>query len=129
MKPLAKPISEAVEQLKDHQPDIVRVYEWAELMGYETPKKFARAFLRHYGKRPKKVMNRLRLSRIIRDLRTSPDSSHFRIARAHGLPDDNALNKFLNYHLDCSPSAVKSMSEERCKVLLEKIGSNFQEEI
>jgi len=129
MKHSVKPISKAVQELRAHQPDIARVYEWSNLMGYETPKKFARAFLRHYGKRPKRVMDRMRLARIVRHLRSSPESANFKIARAHGLPDDNALNKYINYHLNCSPSDVITMPDDEFGQLMEKIGSNFREEI
>ncbi|MGM0460349.1 MAG: hypothetical protein ACQERO_13470, partial [Bacteroidota bacterium] len=71
---------------------------------------FARIFLRHYCYRPQKVLESVRIKSIANQLR-SGKWSNFEIARAHGIPDEVALNKFVNYHLGCSPTRIKRLSE------------------
>jgi hypothetical protein len=49
--------------------------------------------------------------------------SNFFIARRHGLPDEIGLNKFVNYHLNCSPSKLKKMSPKEFNKKIEDFGS------
>lgn len=119
------PISNSVEVLKDNLGKIARVSEWADMMGYDCPKKFARKFLRHYYKRPQTTLKNLRLKCILNDLRENR-MSNFEIARKYGIPDEIALNKFINYHLDCSPTDIKKMPDQEFSVTLEKFGSKVR---
>lgn len=122
-------ISNAINELKANLSQTARVVEWAELMGYKCPKKFAQRFLRHYSVRPIKMLEYIRLKSIINQLRDTK-YSNFDIARQHGIPDEIALNKFVNYHLGCSPSDLKRMPHKNLRKKLqkkvEKLGSNIR---
>lgn len=115
-------ISESVEVLQSNLNQAARVSEWAHLMGYNCPKKFARKFLHHYYERPQSYLTYIRLKSIVDNLRRSP-RSNFQIAIEHGIPDEIALNKFVNYHMGCSPTCVKNMSDKEMRVKLENFGS------
>jgi hypothetical protein len=54
-------------------------------------------------------------------LREENNLSNHEIARKHSLPDEKALNKFTNYHLRCSPTEIKTISD----VILKKRFENF----
>jgi methylphosphotriester-DNA--protein-cysteine methyltransferase len=101
-------IDRSVSVLQANLSDTARVSEWAELMGYNCPKRFARIFLRHYETRPQKILESVRIKSITTQLREGK-WSNFEIARAHGIADEIALNKFVNYHLGCSPTALKRL--------------------
>jgi hypothetical protein len=45
------------------------------------------------------------------------------VAVDHGIPDEIALNKFVNYHMGCSPTCVKEMSNKEISEKLENFGS------
>lgn len=115
-------ISRAVDLLEVNLKQVARVTEWAELMGYKNPKYFSRTFLRHHEMRPQKVLELIRLKSIIIQLRKN-NTSNFRIAKRHGIPDEIALNKFTNYHMGCSPTALKKMPEKQLQKEMEKFGS------
>jgi methylphosphotriester-DNA--protein-cysteine methyltransferase len=91
-------------------------------MGYNCPKKFARKFLRHYYERPQSYLTYIRLKSIVDNLRRGR-RSNFQIAIEHGIPDEIALNKFVNYHMGCSPTCVKNMSDKEVGAKLENFGS------
>jgi transcriptional regulator GlxA family with amidase domain len=119
-------ISNAIEELKANLSNTSRVEDWAELMGYNCPKKFARRFLRYYSVRPIIMLEYIRLESITSQLRKS-SLSNFEIARQHGIPDEIALNKFINYHIGCSPTEIKRMSDEQFRVRIEKFGSKIRQ--
>jgi len=112
-------LSNAIEELEANLSDTSRVEDWAELMGFKCPKKFARRFLRIYSVRPIRMLEYIRLKSITRQLRKS-SLSNFEIARQHGIPDEIALNKFINYHIGCSPTKIKRMSDEQLRERFEK---------
>jgi methylphosphotriester-DNA--protein-cysteine methyltransferase len=118
-------ISRAVEMLEDNLMKVARVIEWADLMGYKSPKRFSRKFLRHHEVRPQRVLEFVRLKSITCDLRNN-NASNFEIARAHDIPDEKALNKFTNYHLGCSPTDLKMMSEYQLEKTLERLDSKIR---
>lgn len=118
-------ISESIETLSENLRQVAQVGEWADLMGYQNPKKFSRRFLRHYAVRPCKMLISVRLKSIYEELR-SDNCSNFEIARRHSLPDEKALNKFVNYHLGCCPSRLKAMPEHRFNNKMEKFGSKIR---
>lgn len=120
MKTAHQQISRAIEELALNLFNTARVDEWAERMGYSCPKKFARNFLRHYAVRPKKVLDYMRLESICKQLRAK-QTSNFNIARQHGILDEIALNKFINYHLGCSPNELKKMESEEVRERLDQI--------
>ncbi len=120
-----KDISLSIDILSSNLSEIARVSEWALLMGYQCPKKFARKFLRHYSCRPQTVLVYVRLKCISVELR-SKKKSNFEIARQFGIPDEIALNKFINYHLNCSPTDIKLMPEERLREKVEIFGSKVR---
>jgi methylphosphotriester-DNA--protein-cysteine methyltransferase len=118
-------ISESIDVLNDHLIQVAQVGEWADLMGYQNPKKFSRKFLRYYEVRPCKMLVMVRLKSIYQHLKKA-EYSNFQIARHHSLPDEKALNKFVNYHLGCCPRQLKRMPENQFKEELEKFGSEIR---
>lgn len=121
-------IHEAVEELKANLTDVARVFEWADLMGYEDPKRFSEKFLRHYGVRPQKIMELIRLESIIRSLRSEENYSNYKVARMHSLPCEKTLNNFTNYHTGYSPTALKNKSKEEISRIMEELWSKVMEE-
>lgn len=121
-------IQHAVNELKSNLTEVARVFEWADLMGYEDPKRFSEKFLRHYGVRPQKIMELVRLESIIRYLRSTENYSNIKIARLHSLPCEKTLNNFTNYHAGCSPTNLKNMSQETIEQLLENLWNEIREE-
>lgn len=119
------PISVAIKKLRKNLAEIARVSEWAESLGYEDPKTFGEDFLQYHDIRPHKVMDCIRLKSIIIHLRADKHTNH-KIARAHSLTNEKALNNYTNYHLDYSPKELKSMQEDELQLLLEKIDSKIQ---
>ena len=110
-------IDRSVTLLRANLSNTARVSEWADLMGYNCPKRFAQIFLRHYSARPQKILESVRIKSITRQLREER-WSNFEIARAHSISDEIALNKFINYHLGCSPTVLKRLSSnELVKVM------------
>ncbi len=118
-------IADSIIILKSNLENTARVAEWAELMGYSNPKRFARKFLRHFSVRPQTCLKCIRLESILTSLRND-NTSNFEIARKYGIPDEIALNKYINYHLHCSPSQVKCMPEKQLQEKVEKLGSKVR---
>ncbi len=115
-------IEQSLSVLQANLSKTARVSEWADLMGYKCPKRFARMFLRHYETRPQKILESVRIKSIIRQLREG-QWSNFEIARAHGIADEIALNKFINYHLGCSPTDLKRLSSNELEGILQGVDS------
>jgi transcriptional regulator GlxA family with amidase domain len=107
-------ISNSLDVLQSNLSKTARVSEWAELMGYNCPRKFSRRFIRYYYVRPQKMLEYIRIKSILDDL-VEGDKSNFEIAREHGIPDEIGLNKFVNYHLGCSPTDLKKMPDDSLK--------------
>jgi transcriptional regulator GlxA family with amidase domain len=120
-----KKISEAVDKLKANLCETASVQQWANLMGYECPKLFARKFQRYYEVRPNKYLKYLRLKYISEELRKR-SYSNFEVARKFGVVDEIALNKYINYHLKCSPTELKMMKQAQIEEKLEKFGSKVR---
>ena len=118
----------AVEELMANLTEVARVFEWADLMGYEDPKRFSEKFLRYYGVRPQKIMELVRLESIIRYLRSAEGYSNYKVARLHSLPCEKTLNNFTNYHAGYSPTALKHKSREEVDSLMEELWSKVMEE-
>lgn len=118
-------ISKAVEKLKANLYETASVQQWANLMGYECPKLFARKFQRYFEVRPNMYLKYLRLKYISEELRKN-GHSNFEIARKFGVVDEIALNKYINYHLNCSPTEVKMMKQGQIEKKLEKFGSKVR---
>jgi len=116
-------IDRSVSLLRANLSKTARVSEWAELMGYTCPKRFARMFLRHYETRPQKILESVRIKSITNQLRDG-QWSNFEIARAHGIADEIALNKFVNYHLGCSPTCVKYLPEIQLREIMHEMNVN-----
>ncbi len=122
------PISLSIDLLEKNLIKIAQVGEWADLMGYKTTKNFSRKFLRHYSIRPCKILTSIRLKSIYQQLHNGK-ISNFEVARRHSLPDEKALNKFVNYHLNCCPSQLKLMSENQLNARLEKLIVKFDSKV
>lgn len=118
-------ITSSLEILQENLESTTQVSEWARLAGFKCPKKFSRYFQRHYSMRPLTYLKYVRLINIIKDLRSS-NAANFEVARRYGICDEIALNKFINYHLGCSPSELKCMHQGKLDAKLEKIGSKVR---
>lgn len=66
------PIEVAVEFLKLRLKEIDKVKDLAEAMGYDNPAYFSDLFRDHFGKRPKAVMDRIKLETAIPCFRINP---------------------------------------------------------
>lgn len=119
-------IKESIAKLKANLYEIASVQQWANLMGYECPKLFARKFLRHFEARPNAYLKYLRLKQISEELRQG-NRSNFEVARKFGVVDEIALNKYINYHLNCSPTEVKRMKKVKFEEKIEKFGSKLRQ--
>lgn len=117
-------ISQSIDVLNNHLIQIAQVEEWADLMGFPSVKKISRRFLRHFEVRPCKILVAVRLKSIYRHLQAGK-YSNFQIARGHSLPDEKALNKFVNYHLGCCPHQLKCLPKNQFEAKLEKFGRNM----
>ncbi|NGP88123.1 AraC family transcriptional regulator [Fodinibius halophilus] len=118
-----KPIGDAIAELERHLDSVARVYEWAYLMNYKDSKLFSRHFLRHFRLRPSKVLKRVRLQSIIKQLRQNGESC-IKIAWAHSLPDEKALYNFTNRHLAKSPTQLKALSDKEAEEVLIALEDN-----
>ncbi|HKI45311.1 MAG TPA: hypothetical protein VKA08_08290 [Balneolales bacterium] len=118
-------ISKAIEVLQAHLMQVATVTEWSDMMGFKDPKVFSTKFQRFHAERPQKVLEFIRIQSIIRQLKRN-NTSNFEVAQTHGIPDEVALNKFTNYHLGCSPTDIKCMSEEQLQIKLETFGSKIR---
>lgn len=118
-------ISNSVQVLHANILETASVQQWAQLMGYSCPKKFAREFQLCFHVRPNTYLKYLRLKYISMDLREN-NLSNFEIARKYGVSDEIALNKYINYHLNCSPTKIKTMEETQFRGKIEKLGSKIR---
>ena len=123
-----KTITLAVTELKDNLSEVARVVEWAELMGYDNPRTFSDIFLRHYGIRPQKIMELVRLESIIRHLRSRRTTRNLLIARRHSIPDEKSLYNFTNYHLGYSPTNIRNMTDSEVRELMRQLWNSLVEE-
>ena len=127
MEELSKPISRALEELKENLSEVARVSEWCELMGYNSVQNFTYHFIKYYGDRPHKYLVYIRLESIISELRNNC-KSNLQIARDHSLPEEKALNNFTNYYLGHSPTDLKRMQEMELRSVLNNSFSDIQEQ-
>lgn len=108
-----RPIEIAVDVLGQHSTEIATVREWADKMGYVSPKYFSRLFLKHYGIRPKEMIVQHRLGKLKECMTESPDDIFYCVARKMGFVDHNAMYKFVNRHTGKSLSELKSECKQR----------------
>jgi len=121
-----RPIKNALLVLEKNIENIARVNEWALFMGYENPKLFSRHFIKYYRETPIKVMNNFRIIKVIEELRSNQITFR-RIAWKFNMPDEKALNNFINYHTGQSPSNIIALDDQEVHDLLEKLRSKIKE--
>jgi AraC-like DNA-binding protein len=100
-------IENAITVLEEHIVAIQTVPEWAERMGYESPKYFTRKVRAHYKKSPYKLIVEKKLERIRSELENSGNEIIFSIALDLGFADHNALYKFVKRHTGKTPSELR----------------------
>jgi AraC-like DNA-binding protein len=105
------PIDHCVQILKGNIKSIDRVGEWSEICGYNDVKKFSRLFRNHFGIRPKKLMNRIKLEIAI-NLLSEGKSSNYEIARDIGKKDEKVLYTFFKQQTGKPPEIYKRIKEE-----------------
>lgn len=64
-----KPIRDAKKELRNNLDKVARIYEWAELMGYDRVKQFTRHFIKYFRKSPSQTLNRIRIVSIVKQLK------------------------------------------------------------
>lgn len=116
-------IKKAVDHLVDNLDTVARVGEWATLMGYSNAKKFSRHYLKCFQHRPSEKLEEVRLNSVVQQLRDSKRKSNLQIAWEHSFPDEKSLYNFVKYHLGCSPTQIKCMSDIQIADRLERHGS------
>lgn len=117
---LRQPISESIRLLKRNVKNTKSVKDWAALMGYSCPGRFARFFEKYYEVRPYAVLKYYRLVSISKALREN-NQSNLEIARCYSIVDEIALNKYINYHLDYSPTDLKKMSDNKMQEVFKNL--------
>jgi AraC-like DNA-binding protein len=100
-------IENSKEALRNKIRDIRTVCEWAEEMGYEDPKYFARVFRSKYGVGPKEALVKIRINRWIECILQDPEQKNYSSAREVGLKDEVALNKYLKQYTGKTPTQLK----------------------
>ncbi len=100
-------IEKAVDILGQHITEVATVSEWADIMGYDSPKYFSRLIRNHYGKRPKELIVQVKLRKIKECFARESDEILFCMARDLGFVDNNALYKFINRHTGKTPTQLK----------------------
>ena len=99
-------ISKAVQVLEENYLDILKVYEWADAMGYSRAH-FCRIFKKEFGINPKDKLKNFRLKLIKEEVKKSPEAIGYEIAVNAGLADSKSLRKFLYTHFDKNLTALK----------------------
>jgi len=95
------------EALKKKIRDIRTVSEWADEMGYSSPKYFARVFRSKYGVGPKQALVRIRINSWIECIHKNPDEKNYCTAKEIGLKDEVALNKYIKQYTGKTPTQLK----------------------
>jgi len=101
---------EAIIILKKNLQKIDRVNEWAEVMGYNSMKKFSRVFRNFYGERPSKILLKTKVSEA-RQLLKNTEKSHYEIAQQIGKRDEQALYHFMKKQTGKPPSFFRNNKE------------------
>lgn len=105
-------IEQAIAVLEEHIVVIQTVPEWAERMGFDSPRYFSRKIRDAHGKRPKEIIVEKKLQKIKACLAQTKDEILFCTARDLGFANDNALYKFVKRHTGKSPTELKRECEK-----------------
>lgn len=100
-------IKQANIVLENNLKDICSVREWAQVLGFNDPVRFNRAYRNIFGEKPKSAMVRMRLGEAVRLLRECPDMSCYEVARAIGKKDEKALNYYFYTNIGQPPSSFR----------------------
>ncbi len=92
-------IEKSVECLEKNIEQIRTVTDWAGLMGFERSY-FCASVNEEFDKRPKEILDEIRMGKIRESIEKLPEETSFTIARYVGLKDDQALYLFLSRHHD-----------------------------
>ncbi|MTI88328.1 MAG: helix-turn-helix transcriptional regulator [Balneolaceae bacterium] len=106
---MSLPIEKAVEVVKQNLSEVCTVQEWADVMGFKSSRQFSKNFRDHYGVRPSKKITQIKIERVKMLINESEEVKHFIIANEIGLPDEQALYKFMKYHTGQSPSGIRQV--------------------
>ena len=118
---MKKPMESALQIARENLKKIRMVTEWATVMGYDCPKKFARKFKNHFGERPLKVLNLLKLIKAIQLLRAT-DKKVYEIGCCElCIGDEKRFYQFIKYHTDYSPREIRDMADTEVIKIVEKL--------
>lgn len=120
-------LDRAIVTLESNLSDIRSVKQWAEVCGYDCPKRFSNEFLRRFAKRPKEVHVLVKMKWAVKFLVEQPDQICYWIGREVGHRDDKGLNCFLNSHLGAGPKAIREMKKKEKKRLINELTKRVEE--
>lgn len=105
---MKQPIEKALQIAEEDLKEIRTVTEWAEKMGYDSPKYFSSRFKRHYGIPAKPKLIELRLKKFHKLISENPQISCFEIGIEIGVGDEKNLNEYVKFHTNKPPTWWKN---------------------
>jgi methylphosphotriester-DNA--protein-cysteine methyltransferase len=99
--------------------------EWTNRMDYNNPKTFRRHFKPEFRINPGRIVIATRLSYIVHDIKKN-NSTCDEIAWKYCLPDGKGLSNLLKYHLRCTPTDIREMSDGELEVKMENWRDKFR---
>jgi len=90
------------------------VTEWANLMGFDTPRNFSNSYRKHFGLRPIEVLIEISVRCIMEYIHTFPNEKMYCVALEYGFENEGALYKFIKRHTGKSITQLKSDNEIGC---------------
>lgn len=120
-------MEQALQIARENLKEVRTVTEWAERMGYDDPKRFSREFRNHFGERPLRIQNLLKLIRAI-ELLTTTDKTVYEIGVCElDIGDEKKFCKFMRYHIGNSPRKIRAKKNGEVDRLIEKLRSKIRE--
>ncbi|MFA5669689.1 MAG: helix-turn-helix domain-containing protein [Balneolaceae bacterium] len=105
---MKQPMEQAEKIARANIKSIRTVSEWAQWMGYENPKYFARVFKKIYSVSPKTRLVQIRIEAFHLLIKGYPDISSYEIGQELGLGDEHDLNKYIKRHTKSPPTKWKN---------------------
>lgn len=105
---MKQPMERALQVARENLKEIRTVTEWAEKMGYDSPKYFSKRFKKYYGESPKSKLVEIRVNVFHNIVRGNQELSCYEIGQLLGLGDEDTLNEYIRYHTKRSPTWWKN---------------------
>ncbi|MCH2450473.1 MAG: helix-turn-helix domain-containing protein [Gracilimonas sp.] len=101
-------MEQALKVAQENLREIRTVTEWAQEMGYESPKYFSHRFKKKYGVSPKPKLVELRIDRFYELINQDSEISCFEIGQELGIGGETDLNKYVKNHTGKPPREWKN---------------------